>query len=152
MDVLTSMLDPSHVLTAHEADEWGDPSTDGAALAMLQQLCPFHNLRPGRAYPPVLVTAGGQDVRVPLWGPHKYVAKLRACTQPVQPPAAQLPQAGSAAVIPAEQAQHSVVQPSRQVLLDVCEGEGHFSRQRGYQDAQGLAFLVSCIESIEAPA
>lgn len=76
VDVLTTMLDPSLPLTVHEYDEFGDPSTDKQAFESLRKLCPYANIRPA-AYPPVLVTCAWNDQRVPVWGPAKYVARLR---------------------------------------------------------------------------
>lgn len=42
----------------------------------MQQLCPYQNIKQ-RVYPPVLAACGGSDVRVPAWGPAKWIAKLR---------------------------------------------------------------------------
>ena len=54
-----------------------------AALCFLLQigrLCPYQAVRPGMRYPPTLLTCSQADVRVPFWGPLKYVARLRAAT------------------------------------------------------------------------
>lgn len=41
------------------------------------ELCPYQNLK-SAAYPPILATCSEADVRVPAWGPAKWIAKLRA--------------------------------------------------------------------------
>ncbi len=50
LELLGSCSDASQPLTAHEWDEWGDP-TDPRDWAALAALCPYHNLdrRPGRS-------------------------------------------------------------------------------------------------------
>ena len=78
VDLLSTMSNPGLPLTQHEHGEWGDPCVDAAVLGSMLALCPYQNIAGGAAYPPVLVTAVGNDQRVPAWGPAKYVARLRA--------------------------------------------------------------------------
>ena len=40
------------------------------------ELCPYQNIKQAK-YPPVLATCAVLDSRVPVWGPAKWVAKLR---------------------------------------------------------------------------
>jgi protease II len=86
VDVLSTMIDPELPLTVHEYEEFGDPSTE-LGMQGLQRMCPYHNIikqndgdRKIRShlYPPVLITCSSTDARVPIWGPLKYAAKLRA--------------------------------------------------------------------------
>lgn len=73
-----SRLVGEHLLTEHEADEWGDPWRDPQVAELVCRLCPYSNLRAGLRYPAVLLTAGLHDSRVPWWMPVKYAAKLRS--------------------------------------------------------------------------
>ena len=57
--------------------EYGDPP-DAAAAAVLCAYSPYHNVRPGRGYPPTLVVAGANDMRCPAWHARKLVARLQA--------------------------------------------------------------------------
>lgn len=50
----------------------------------MQELCPYQNIKPA-VYPPVMATCAGGDVRVPAWGPAKWVAKLREHQQGTAP-------------------------------------------------------------------
>jgi protease II len=77
VDVVSAMIDPDLPLTQHEYDEFGDPR-DVEALAALRTLCPYQNVKKGARYPPVLITCSSNDERVPVWGPLKYAARLRA--------------------------------------------------------------------------
>jgi oligopeptidase B len=90
VDVLSTMIDPELPLTVHEYEEFGDPSTK-MGLQGLKNICPYSNITisnkgdrvssntsVGSSYPPVLITCSSTDERVPIWGPLKYAAKLRA--------------------------------------------------------------------------
>jgi len=57
--------------------EYGDPD-DPDAAAVLRAYSPYHNIRPGVAYPPTLVVAGANDMRCPAWHGRKLVARLQA--------------------------------------------------------------------------
>ena len=65
-------------------DEFGAPDTL-ADYEGLRRLSPYHNLEPGRCYPPTLVMVGDSDpVTPPLHG-YKYVARLQhaqGCSNP----------------------------------------------------------------------
>jgi protease II len=78
VDMLTSLIDKELPLTAHEWDEWGDPSADEGTLAYLQSVCPYYSLGSVNEHPSVLATASTKDKRVQFWHPAKYVARLRA--------------------------------------------------------------------------
>jgi len=41
-------------------------------------ISPYHRVRDGRAYPPVIVTTGANDPRVEAWIPAKFAARLQA--------------------------------------------------------------------------
>lgn len=77
VDVVTTMLDPSIPLTAHEWEEWGDPIGSREAYEWMKAYSPYDNVAPGR-YPAMLVTAGISDPRVGYFEPVKWVQKLRA--------------------------------------------------------------------------
>ena len=76
VDVVTTMHDETLPLTITEWDEWGDPSAEPAAGYMLSY-SPYDNTT-ARDYPPTLITAGLNDVRVSYHEPAKWIAKLRA--------------------------------------------------------------------------
>jgi prolyl oligopeptidase len=57
--------------------EYGDPD-EPADAAVLRTYSPYHNVRPGAAYPPTLVVAGANDMRCPAWHARKLVARLQA--------------------------------------------------------------------------
>ena len=76
VDVLTSMCDPSIPLTTGEWEEWGNPN-EAEYFAYMASYSPVDNVASGRAYPPVLVTAGLHDPRVAYWEPAKWVQRLR---------------------------------------------------------------------------
>ena len=51
---------------------------DPEAVLQLQmrELCPYQNITNAQ-YPPILATCAVPDSRVPVWGPAKWVAKIR---------------------------------------------------------------------------
>ena len=57
--------------------EYGDPDDPNDA-AVLRAYSPYHNIEPGRAYPPTLVVAGANDMRCPAWHARKLVARLQS--------------------------------------------------------------------------
>jgi protease II len=90
VDVLSTMINPELPLTVHEYEEFGDPSTE-EGMHGLKKICPYYNIKKdtsggggndlnNKIYPPVLVTCSSTDARVPIWGPLKYAAKLRAAS------------------------------------------------------------------------
>lgn len=90
---------PADPLIAHEAGEWGDGAS-AADAADIAAACPYallgaalkHNSSGSEnssssssgssmyqlQLPPVLVSVGSEDARVPCWGPAKWVARARA--------------------------------------------------------------------------
>ncbi|GAA1877581.1 prolyl oligopeptidase family serine peptidase [Asanoa iriomotensis] len=56
--------------------EYGDPDVD-ADWAYLREFSPYHNVRPGRSYPPVLFMTSTRDDRVHPGHARKMVALLR---------------------------------------------------------------------------
>ncbi|KAJ2713856.1 hypothetical protein H4R19_002040 [Coemansia spiralis] len=80
-DPLTAMLDPNLPLTGVETAEWGDPAASDTDYAAIRAYAPYDNIREPAALesgPSILVTAGGQDQRVSVWQPAKWVARLRS--------------------------------------------------------------------------
>jgi len=59
-------------------DEYGSIS-DSLGVVGLKRMDPYLNIR-NTSYPAVLITAGDNDARVPLWMPGKYVARLHNST------------------------------------------------------------------------
>jgi prolyl oligopeptidase len=56
--------------------EYGDPD-DAADWAFLREYSPYHNVRPGRRYPPVLLITSTRDDRVHPGHARKMAARLR---------------------------------------------------------------------------
>ena len=56
--------------------EYGEPDDPNDA-AVLRAYSPYHNVEPGRVYPPTLVVAGANDMRCPAWHARKLVARSR---------------------------------------------------------------------------
>ncbi|KAJ2521353.1 hypothetical protein H4217_001450 [Coemansia sp. RSA 1939] len=80
VDPLSAMLDPKLPLTSVEVAEWGDPLTSQSDFEAIRQYAPYDNthlLQKAKHVPSVLVTAGGQDKRVSVWQPAKWVARMR---------------------------------------------------------------------------
>jgi len=76
VDVLSAMSDPTLPLTQHEYDEFGNPS-DLEIRKAIAKYDPYQNVQGSHRYPHMLLTASLRDIRVPYWGPLKFVAKLR---------------------------------------------------------------------------
>jgi len=64
--------------------EYGDPLVPEEA-EWLRAYSPRHNIRPGTAYPAVLVASGENDPRCPAWHARVFVAELRAATTSERP-------------------------------------------------------------------
>lgn len=75
VDVLTTMLDESILLTTGEYDEWGNPE-EKRYYDYIKGYSPYDNIS-AQAYPHLLVTTGLHDSQVQYWEPAKWVAKLR---------------------------------------------------------------------------
>lgn len=94
-------------------------------------------------YPPTLLTCSQADVRVPFWGPLKYVARLRAATAPADDEATA--QRGSGA---ARQQQGQRRRRGGPILLLPDAQAGHFVHERDLAEtkAEQYAFLVAAVE------
>ncbi|KAJ2081221.1 hypothetical protein H4R24_002490 [Coemansia sp. RSA 988] len=80
VDPLSAMLSPDLPLTSAETAEWGDPIASAASYTSIRRYSPYDNINKmvaARLAPSILVTAGGQDQRVSVWQPAKWVARLR---------------------------------------------------------------------------
>ncbi|MGB2712185.1 MAG: prolyl oligopeptidase family serine peptidase, partial [Conexibacter sp.] len=76
-DLLRYKRDP---ITYVCANEFGDPDVPAEA-AWLVRYSPYHNVRDGVRYPPVLVMAGAHDIRAPAWHARKLAARLQEATE-----------------------------------------------------------------------
>lgn len=68
------------------ARKWGSDfglSDDPAEFVALRAWSPYHNIRAGHCYPPVLVQADASDDRVVAWHSYKYAAALQAAQSDV---------------------------------------------------------------------
>ncbi|WIA09240.1 hypothetical protein OEZ85_008648 [Tetradesmus obliquus] len=133
-----------HVLTEHEADEWGDAAQQPQVADMVARMCPYSNLQAGVPYPAMLVTAGLQDTRVPFWMPVKYVAKLRSLQAAAEASAAGRQQ----------QQQQQVTQGRRPILLQIADDGGHFSIGQSGGAVEDIAlqyaFLITATQHVTA--
>lgn len=75
VDVLTTMLDDTLMLTKIEYDEWGNPN-DKKYYQYMKSYSPYDNVE-HKEYPYMIVRAGLNDPRVTYWEPAKWVLKLR---------------------------------------------------------------------------
>ena len=64
--------------------EFGSVATEAGFRGLLA-MSPVHHVRPGTAYPAVLLTAGLNDPRVPAWQPGKMAAALQAASTSGRP-------------------------------------------------------------------
>jgi prolyl oligopeptidase len=81
LDMLRSELTPNGAFVVEELGSVRDPELFPALYAY----SPYHNVVDGRAYPPVLFTAGEFDPRVDAYHARKMVARLQAATSSEQP-------------------------------------------------------------------
>jgi len=65
--------------------EYGNAEADPAQFRVLLAYSPLHNLRPGRRYPPTLVTTADTDDRVVPLHARKFTAALQAADSGVGP-------------------------------------------------------------------
>jgi prolyl oligopeptidase len=63
--------------------EFGDPD-DPAEWAFIKKYSPYHNIDPGRRYPPVLITSSTRDDRVHPGHARKMTAALEAAGHQVR--------------------------------------------------------------------
>jgi len=109
-------LDTEPLLHAIVVSEFGDPR-DPAQRPHLEAYSPVQNVRPGTAYPPVLLIAGENDPRCPVWQAESFARALREATSSEHP-----------------------------VHLRVRQGQGHnaaFQHNDLEAVAEKLAFLMS---------
>jgi prolyl oligopeptidase len=64
--------------------EFGSVSTP-AGLEALRAISPYQQVKDGTAYPAVLLTAGINDPRIPVWQPAKMAARLQQATSSGKP-------------------------------------------------------------------
>ena len=64
--------------------EYGS-SDDPEAFAWLRAYSPYHNVKPGTAYPAVLLLTGESDTRVEPMHAYKMAARLQAATSSDRP-------------------------------------------------------------------
>lgn len=69
------MSDESIPLTVTEWEEWGNPH-EKAYYDYMLSYSPMNNVKQ-QAYPPMLLTAGLNDSRVPYWEISKFTQRLR---------------------------------------------------------------------------
>ncbi|KAJ1664508.1 hypothetical protein IW140_000511 [Coemansia sp. RSA 1813] len=87
VDPVSAMLNPDLPLTSVETAEWGDPVANRSDYCTIRHYSPYENthlLASANHVPSILVTAGGQDKRVSVWQPAKWVARMRdsGCFEP----------------------------------------------------------------------
>ena len=58
-------------------DDYGNADKDEAEFKALYAYSPYHNLKPGTAYPPTLVSTADHDDRVVPWHSFKFAARLQ---------------------------------------------------------------------------
>ncbi|MCD8483630.1 MAG: prolyl oligopeptidase family serine peptidase [Verrucomicrobia bacterium] len=75
VDVLASMQDEDLPLTTFEYEEWGNPA-DPADFQYIASYSPVDSVKQAQ-YPPVLITVGLQDPRVPYWEGCLWATQLR---------------------------------------------------------------------------
>ncbi|OQS00525.1 serine protease family S09A [Thraustotheca clavata] len=76
VDILSTMQDDTLPLTIHEYDEWGNPN-DRATHDYMLSYSPCDNVKPKIEYPPMLLTAAMNDMRVQYWEPIKFTHLIR---------------------------------------------------------------------------
>jgi prolyl oligopeptidase len=69
------VLNPSLNTDQEQFEEFGDPN-DSIEFQYLHQMDPYYNMLDLGSYPPVLIIAGKDDQRIPLYTTAKYAAKL----------------------------------------------------------------------------
>ncbi|MET7327545.1 prolyl oligopeptidase family serine peptidase [Nonomuraea sp. NPDC005650] len=82
LDLMRVVHDP--VGAAATLPEYGDPA-DPADAPVLMAYSPYHNVRPGTAYPAILLDAGANDPRCPAWHSRKFAARAQAATTASHP-------------------------------------------------------------------
>jgi prolyl oligopeptidase len=113
--------------------DYGGPSDDQAAFEAIYKYSPLHNIHPGVAYPPTLITTGDHDDRVFPAHSFKYAAAMQAA---VSTPALSSRSAAEGSASP----------PSGPILIRIETRAGHGSAtplaKRVETAADQFAFLV----------
>jgi prolyl oligopeptidase len=76
--VTDMMRFPQFTVGEYWINEYGDPVHNAAAFSLLRSYSPLHNVSHWNKYPPVLVTAGENDDRVPPLHAYKFIAALQS--------------------------------------------------------------------------
>ncbi len=84
VDCLRTLSDPAAALAELEWTEWGDPVHSPDERARIAGWSPVDSVAPLH-YPPMLITAGLADVRVPPDGPRRYAEAVRTRTTSAAP-------------------------------------------------------------------
>ncbi|MFD0476934.1 prolyl oligopeptidase family serine peptidase [Nonomuraea thailandensis] len=82
LDLMRVARDP--VGTAATLPEYGNPN-DPADAPVLMAYSPYHHVRPGTPYPAILLDAGANDPRCPVWHSRKFAARAQAATTSAHP-------------------------------------------------------------------
>ncbi|MEU7838007.1 prolyl oligopeptidase family serine peptidase [Nonomuraea sp. NPDC049129] len=82
LDLMRVARDP--LGTAATLSEYGNPN-DPADAPVLMAYSPYHNVKPGTAYPAILLDAGANDPRCPAWHSRKFAARTQAATTSSHP-------------------------------------------------------------------
>ncbi|WP_245764794.1 prolyl oligopeptidase family serine peptidase [Nonomuraea jiangxiensis] len=82
LDLMRVARDP--LGTAATLPEYGDPN-DPADAPVLMAYSPYHHVRPGTAFPAILLEAGENDPRCPAWHSRKFAARVQAATTAEHP-------------------------------------------------------------------
>lgn len=103
--------------------EMGSVSTEDGLRSLLISDA-YHRVRDGTSYPPVLLTAGRNDSRVPAWQPGKFAARLQAAA-------------------PADVGGPTLLR----IEEDAGHGFGSTAEQRDAELADAFAFALSATET-----
>jgi prolyl oligopeptidase len=108
--------------------DFGSPD-DPEAFQALLAYSPYHNLKPGTAYPPTLITTGDHDDRVYPAHSFKFAAALQAA------------QAGSAPVLIRieTRAGHGAGKPAAKVIEEVADWWAFVMHALGYDSPEGAS-------------
>ncbi|MGP4100299.1 prolyl oligopeptidase family serine peptidase [Nonomuraea sp. KM90] len=82
LDLMRVVRDP--VGTAATLPEYGNPNNPADA-PVLMAYSPYHHVEPDTAYPAILLDAGANDPRCPVWHSRKFAARAQAATTSSHP-------------------------------------------------------------------
>ena len=121
-------------------------------VLQVRAVCPYQGVRPA-AYPPTLLTCSQADLRVPFWGPLKFVARVRAAVAAHAPPASLGGDAASSGDAVASGGGASTRHGDRGPILLRPDGQaGHFVHDRDLHatKAEHYAFLAVALDEQQA--